>query len=157
VLTDVERRLQRVTLMPLLSLALCLVGLGLAGYLTVEHFAGSSTLACPDTGIVNCLKVTTSSYSSLFGIPVALLGLLFFAAMTPLCAPMAWRSTNPLVHRARLAVAGIGVAFVVYLVAVELFAVDAICLWCTAVHITTVTLFAMVAVGSALRPGGSSR
>jgi uncharacterized membrane protein len=49
-----------------------------------------------------------------------------------------------------LAVVSVGAVFVLYLVWVELFRVDAICLWCTAVHVVTVALFAVIAFGSAL-------
>ncbi len=55
-----------------------------------------------------------------------------------------------LVHRLRLATVSLGALFVLYLVWVELFRVDAICLWCTAVHVLAVALFAVVAVASAL-------
>jgi len=128
------------------SLVLCVLGLGVAGYLTFEHYTASRTLACSDNGAINCLKVTTSSYSKVLGVPVALLGLLFFVAMTALCLPVFWRATNPNVRRVRLAAAAVGMVSVLYLVWVELFRVDAICLWCTAVHVLTFALFAVVVI-----------
>lgn len=136
--------------LPAISLALCAVGLAAAGYLTYEHFSASVTLACPDTGHINCLKVTTSTYSRIVGIPVALLGLLYFVVATPLCLPVAWRSPYAAVRWLRLGGATIGVAFVVYLVWAELYRIDAICLYCTAVHVTTVLLFIVIALGTAL-------
>jgi uncharacterized membrane protein len=45
-----------------------------------------------------------------------------------------------------------GVLFVVYLVWAELFRIDAICLWCTVVHVVTVALFAVIVLAVALRP-----
>jgi uncharacterized membrane protein len=137
------------------SLIVSLAGLAVSAYLTVEHYSSSTTLACPETGVVNCVKVTTSSYSTLLGVPVALLGLLFFAAMSALCAPVAWRASNPWVSRARLVGAVAGVAMVVYLVWAELFRIDAICLWCTVVHALTVALFAVLVLEAALRPQDS--
>ncbi|MGZ4610364.1 MAG: vitamin K epoxide reductase family protein [Actinomycetes bacterium] len=137
---------------PITSLTLCAVGLAVSAYLTYEHYSAATTLACPNTGSINCVKVTTSSYSSFLGIPVALLGLLFFAALTPLCIPAAWRSRHLWVARARLAAVAGGVLFVLYLVWAELFRIDAICLWCTAVHAVTVALFAVVVMAAALRP-----
>jgi uncharacterized membrane protein len=128
------------------SLVLCVLGLGVAAYLTFEHYTASRTLACSDNGAINCLKVTTSTYAKVLGIPVALLGLLFFVAMTALCLPALWRSTNPNVRRIRLAAAAVGMVSVLYLVWVELFRVDAICLWCTAVHVLTFALFALVVI-----------
>jgi len=44
---------------------LCLVGLAVSAYLTVEHYSSSTTLACPESATINCVKVTTSSYSEL--------------------------------------------------------------------------------------------
>jgi uncharacterized membrane protein len=38
---------------------------------------------------------------------------------------------------------------VLYLVYAELFILDAICLWCTAVHVLALALFAVVGVGAA--------
>jgi uncharacterized membrane protein len=133
------------------SLVLALLGVAVSAYLTVEHYSSSATLACPDSGVVDCVKVTTSSYAELFGVPVALLGLLYFVAMAALCLPVAWSSTRAWVHRARLVAVSVGAVFVLYLVWVELFRVDAICLWCTAVHVLAVGLFAVVALASALR------
>jgi uncharacterized membrane protein len=144
---------------PLTSLALCLVGLALGGYLTYEHYTASATLSCPDTGAINCLKVTTSPYSEVLGVPVALLGLLYYAGMTALCSPPAWRSSDSRVPVLRLAGAGLGVVFVLYLIWVELFAVNAICLWCTAVHLVTLLLFGLLVFAYALapRPASSER
>jgi uncharacterized membrane protein len=134
------------------ALSICIAGLLVSAYLTYEHFTASSTLACPDTGAINCAKVTTSEYSRLAGIPVALLGLLFFAGMTLLCVPPLWRARSPWLGRARLAAATVGLLFVFYLVWAELFRINAICLWCTVVHALTLVLFAVVAVVQALAP-----
>lgn len=134
------------------SSVLSLLGLGTSAYLTVEHFSSSPNYACPVSATINCIKVTTSSYSELLGIPVALLGLLFFLAMTPLCLPVAWRWDNPWPPRLRLAGSTLGVAFVIYLVWAELFRIEAICLWCTGVHVVTLALFAVVVLDAALRP-----
>jgi len=133
------------------ALATCLVGLGASAYLTYEHYSASTTLACPETGAINCVKVTTSSYAELFGVPVALLGLLFYAGMTVLCLPPAWSVRTPWVGRVRLLGAVTGVVLVLYLVWAELFRIDAICLWCTAVHVATVVLFGLLVVGVALQ------
>jgi uncharacterized membrane protein len=131
------------------SLVLSLVGLAVAVYLTVEHYTSSTTLACPESSVINCQKVTTSAQSAVFGIPVALLGLIFFVVVLPACLPAAWRSRRPEVRWGRLAFTLVGVGFVVYLIYTELFTLNAICLWCTAVHVITVLLFAVVALGTA--------
>jgi uncharacterized membrane protein len=57
---------------------------------------------------------------------------------------------QPAIRLGRLAFATIGVGFVAYLVYAELFVLDAICLWCTGVHVLTVALFAVIAFANAL-------
>lgn len=135
-----------------LGLLLCLAGLGVATYLTIEHFNTSLTLACPDTGRINCQKVTTSQYSHVLGIPVAVLGLVYFVVALPLFTPQAWRSTSPLVRLARFGWVGAGMLMVLYLVWAEFFGVSAICLWCTSVHVVTFLLFCLVAFTEAWVP-----
>jgi uncharacterized membrane protein len=137
------------------SFVLTLLGLAAAAYLTYEHYSSSTTLICSDTGAVNCLKVTTSSYATQFGIPVALLGLLFFVAMAVLCSPKVWSMSRqrPWIGWLRLALATSGVLMVFFLFWAELFRIEAICLWCTAVHVVTVVLFGVLVFAAALVPG----
>jgi uncharacterized membrane protein len=127
---------------------LCLAGLGVSIYLTIAHYNARLTLACPETGIVNCAKVTESPQSAILGVPVALLGLLYFVAIGPLHLPAAWRSESPLLRRARVGAAVAGILMVLYLVYTELFTLDALCLWCTAVHGITFLLFVVTLVGT---------
>lgn len=126
----------------LTSLIIALAGLGVSSYLTVEHFSSSPSFACPESSTINCLKVTTSHWSHLGPIPVAVLGLAFFLAMTALCVPPAWRwrRLDPL----RVAGAALGVVVALVLVWIELFKVDAICLYCTAVHVCSLLLLGTV-------------
>jgi uncharacterized membrane protein len=126
------------------SLSLSLVALAVASYLTVTHYADPSSLACPDSGVVNCTLVTTSPESMLLGIPVAVLGLAWAVGMVMLCTPWAWYARTAWVDRVRLVGSAAGAVFVIYLVYAELFRIGAICLWCTAIHVSTVALFAVV-------------
>jgi uncharacterized membrane protein len=134
------------------GLVLCLVGLGVATYLTIEHYNSSLQLACPDTGTINCHKVTTSKYSEVAGVPVAVLGLVYFVVALPLFSPQAWRSASSRVRLARFAWVGVGMLSVLYLVWAEFFGVSAICLWCTSVHVITFLLFLLVAFTEAWVP-----
>ena len=131
------------------TVALSAAGLALSTYLTIEHFRDPGTLACPATATVNCARVTTSAQATLLGVPVAVLGVAFFVAMVLVCLPFAWRDLRLTVLR--VALAGVGVGFVIYLVYAELFLVGSICLWCTAVHAVTLALFAAVAFATAAR------
>ncbi len=137
---------------PIVALALSLVGFGISMYLTIDHFQGIVPI-CSSKGFVNCELVTTSKYSYILGIPVSLLGLLFFTAMVGINWPPLWRARSPWVARARLALAVSGVCFVLYLLAAELFSIKAICLWCTGVHITTFLLFVLVMASFPLMSG----
>ena len=133
-----------------LTLALCAAGAAVSGYLTVVHYTTSVKLACSATGIINCEKVTTSAQSMVGGIPVALLGVVFFVVAAALCLPAAWRSNSQAVRVGRLAWMLGGALMMIHLIYAELFQIDAICLWCTAVHVILVALFIVVVVGEAL-------
>jgi uncharacterized membrane protein len=124
-----------------LGVPVCVAGLGVATYLTYEHYTSSTTLACSDHGIVNCLKVTTSGYSKIAGVPVAVLGLVFFAVMLVLQLPQLWARDEPIIRAARLGWAVVGMGSVLWLLYAELFGIDAICLWCTSVHVLTFIVF----------------
>ena len=126
----------------LASLLVALVGLAVAIYLTIEHYTASTTLACPENAVLNCQKVTTSKWSHVGPIPVAVLGLVYFVVMVGLCLPIAWRV--PQLLTVRVAAAGIGVLTALGLVWIELFKVDAICLYCTAVHVCSLLLLGSV-------------
>jgi uncharacterized membrane protein len=139
---DAEVAVRPTTPLTWATWGLSVIGLLLSAYLTYEHFTGNATLSCPATGAINCEKVTTSSWSEVFGIPVAVFGLIFFVVMTVACLPTYWRIRSLDIPRVVATVVGIG--SVIYLVWVELFQVNAICLWCTGVHL--VTLLLLVAV-----------
>jgi uncharacterized membrane protein len=137
----------------LTTLALSLGGLGVSLYLTIAHYTTATTLACPDTGVINCEKVTTSPQSVIFGIPVALLGLIFYLFMTGVNSPWAWQANLPPLRWIRLGSLIAGIIFVLYLIYTELFTLNAICLWCTSVHIITILLFALIVPTAQRAPG----
>ena len=64
-----------------LLLVLGLVGLGDSIYLLSNTLFPSLKLWCPNTGIINCGEVTSSPFSHVYGIPVALLAALWFASI----------------------------------------------------------------------------
>ena len=128
---------------------LAIGGLGVSTYLTITHFDSSVPLVCSDKGLVNCGLVTSSPQSYVFGIPVAVLGLAFYVFMVAAVSPWAWRSKYPAVAWARLASVVVGIVFVLYLVYTELFTLNAICLWCTSVHVLTFLLFVLIVISAA--------
>lgn len=125
-------------------LLLTLLGLGDSIYLAYEHATANATLACNGGGAVDCAKVTTSSYSTLAGMPVAYLGVVFFIAALGLAvfALAAAPRLAVIAENARLAAAAIGVVMVAYLIWAEV-QVGAVCLWCTGIHLVTFALFVL--------------
>jgi uncharacterized membrane protein len=130
---------------PIAALLLSLLGLGDAIYLTISHFNNSLiTAGCSVHGAVNCLKVTTSPESEIFGvIPVAIVGLGYFVLMTIVNLPPLWKTYDVRVVWARLALVVAGLGMVVYLISVEVH-LKAICEYCTGVHAITLLLFVLV-------------
>jgi uncharacterized membrane protein len=126
------------------SLGLSLAAVAIASYLTVTHYTDPAALACPESGVVNCTLVTTSSWSVILEVPLAVLGLVWAVVMTALTVPWAWRARYRWVDNARLAASGVGAAMVLYLIFVELFRIGAICIWCTAIHVIAVGLFGVI-------------
>lgn len=107
----------------LTTIALTVVGLGVASYLTYVHYAGIKPV-CTAGG--SCLKVQTSIYATLAGVPVALIGLLgYVTIMGSLLAP-----ENETTRFATAAFTVIGFGFSAYLTYRELFSIHAICEWC---------------------------
>lgn len=129
------------------TFVLSLAGLGLAVYLTIDHYTGNATLVCSVNSVIDCAQVTTSAQSVILGIPVAVLGLVYFVVMVPLFSPWAWRAQLPALRWLRLVSVAAGLLFVVYLVSAELLIIGKICEWCTCVHVVTLALFAVVVVG----------
>lgn len=124
--------------------ALTLAGTAVSVYLTIDHYSESDLLVCGEGATVNCASVTSSAQSMFLGVPVALLGLLWFVGMVGLCLPVAWRASSVRVHQVRLVGAVAGMGFVLWLIYAELIIVGAICLWCTVAHVLAFVLFAVV-------------
>jgi uncharacterized membrane protein len=131
----------------LITLGSSVAGLGIASYLTLAHYTSVVSLVCPNSGPISCDAVTTSSESYLFGIPVAVLGLVYFVVVLVFALPPVWRARHPYVAPARLALAVGGIGFVCYLLYAELYEVGKLCLWCTGVHVLTLVIFIAVVTG----------
>jgi len=105
-------------------IAMAVLGVGLASYLTYIHYAGIKPLCGRGGG--SCELVQTSRYSHLAGVPVALLGLIgYVLILASLLAPDE--------ERFRFATAALvlgGFAFSVYLTYREVFSLEAICEYC---------------------------
>lgn len=130
------------------SEALCLAGIGIAGYLTYVHYAGLQ----PVCGISHgCETVQTSRYAGLLGIPVALLGLITYIIIF---ISLRFRGDRPLLGGYALTL--IAFAFSVYLTYREVFTIHAICSWCVSSAIVF-TLLAVVGAARVLRLDGGQQ
>lgn len=127
-----------------ISWILSLIGLGLASYLTYEHYAVKVFQGCSLGGIFDCEKVTTSAESHVLGVPVAVLGLGNFLIFSVINSPWAWRVRSYWLHVARLILSVGGMIFVLWLLYAELLVIDNICIYCTGVHIVTFALFVIL-------------
>jgi uncharacterized membrane protein len=107
-----------------MMVVLTAVGLCVATYLTVIHYAGIKPLCGRNGG--GCEIVQTSEYSKLVGVPVALIGLIgYVAILGSLLAPESETS--------RFATVGftvIGFGFSAYLTYREVFTIHNLCDWC---------------------------
>lgn len=122
------------------TVLLLVVGTGVSLYLTFEHFTGNATLACSAGGAIDCNAVTTSRYSQMFGVPVALLGLVYFVGSWII----SWwgrRVSEPTSAAVEGLWYGAGLVFVLYLVWAELVPLGRICLWCTVIHVIVLVMF----------------
>jgi uncharacterized membrane protein len=119
---------------------LCLIGIGVAGYLTYTHYAGLKVVCLSSGG---CETVQSSVYSKLDGIPVAVLGL---AGYIGILLSLAIR--NELGRAAGFGLALVGFLFSMYLTYRELFTIKAICQWCvsSAVLMTLLTILTAIRV-----------
>lgn len=115
-------------------------GLTLASYLTWAHF-DDTALVCLAGG--GCETVQSSEYAEIAGIPVALLGVGAYASILAL---VAWDS--PITRLAAAAVALVGLLFSMYLLALQLFVIEAVCAWCL---VNDIVIAPLLAVLTALR------
>jgi uncharacterized membrane protein len=116
---------------PVLS-ALAFAGLGIAIYLLAVRVLGEAPACGPLKG---CETVAASEYATIAGIPVALFGVLFSVVLLGACLAW-WRRAD---RRALYAAYGLGLAgilAVLYLTYLELFVIEAICVWCVSYALT---------------------
>ena len=111
--------------------ALALIGAGIAGYLTYTHFKGSPPV-CLTSG---CEVVQNSRWSKLFGIPVALLGLLTYLSIIA-----STLIRHPLVKQAGVMLALVALGFNAYLLYIQEHEIGHYCTWCVSNEIVSLVL-----------------
>jgi uncharacterized membrane protein len=119
---------------------IAVLGLALASYLVYVHYSGTPP-AC--TAGNACLKVQTSVYSKLAGVPVALIGLIgYIGIVLSLLVP-----DRDEVRLATLVMTLVGVCFSGYLTYRELFTLKTVCEECA----TSAVLMLLLFLGAGIR------
>ncbi len=114
------------------------LGIALATYLTWVHYEPAA-LVC--TGSGGCEKVQQSDYATIVGVPVAVLGLVAWIAVLALTL---WN--DPLARTLTAALALCAALFAGYLVILQVFVIDAICVWCIVNDAVLVPLLCLLAL-----------
>lgn len=138
-ITTTQLRLKR-------AIWLSCFGALLSLYLFVDHYNTSEHSYCDLGTVISCSIINRSSFSELFGVPIALFGVLWFAIE----AVLAWQAYHAYLCAAQKAAPAvfslafllwtcIGTIFVFYLLFAE-YLLGAICPMCTIIHCITLVL-----------------
>lgn len=139
------RMAMRRSLIEYTLLVTALVGILLAAYAVALHYAPSSSSFCSFSASWDCDKVNKSPWSSLFGIPVAILGLLSYLAVFLIVLKR--RTIQSLLdfterdYYSYLAFAALCMfGFQLYLTYIEAFVIHSFCVVCLASQACTLVL-----------------
>ena len=126
------------------AIALLSVGGAVVSSISLYHHYGASASSFCDFGAnFNCDMVNRSIYSAVFGIPVALIGILGYGALLILATLYRAKAKVPLM----LLVASLtGLGFALYLTYVEAFVLAVWCILC----LSSLTLIAAITVLSSV-------
>jgi vitamin-K-epoxide reductase (warfarin-sensitive) len=106
---------------------LALAGVAVSSVSLAQHYGTSKTAYCDFGDSFNCDIVNRSSYSSIMGIPVALIGVLGYLALLVLSTLYRAKPDTPII----LLLAGIGgLAFALYLTYIEAHVLGVWCILC---------------------------
>jgi uncharacterized membrane protein len=120
---------------------LCLIGLGVAGYLAYVETAQVEAICGP---VGDCNTVQQSPYARLFGVlPVGVLGVIgnLMILLTWAVRLSASRRLAAFTRLALLGLTAFGVIFSIYLTFLEPFVIGATCAWCLTSAIIMTALF----------------
>lgn len=148
-----NRRLQAVPAKVIICvLAVALVGFADAGYLTVEHYKNAIP-PCSITG--GCEQVLTSQFSTVFGIPVSLMGALYYLLVAAgLFAFL--EGKNHEILRLTLLSTLVGLIASLWFVFLQIFVIHSYCTYCLGSAATSTILFiAAVAIFERYKPSVS--
>lgn len=125
-------------------------GFVISAYLTFVHYRG---YVSPCYVVRGCEAVQTSKYSVLLGVPVALLGALFFGLMFYLGIGLLTSSRVRLVQAYKV-LAFVGALAIIPLFLLQAIVLKAFCTYCVATEVIMLVLWGLSFLLRAPRPGG---
>jgi uncharacterized membrane protein len=139
----------------MVTAALSLLGLLISIYLWFWKLGFMGPMVCATGG---CETVQLSEYAVLFGLPVAFLGVLGFAATlaVSLVGIQGRWAERPEPTFLLLAMSVVGVCFAAYLTYIEAVKIHAWCQWCVACAVLILGIFATSIAATLARPKESS-
>jgi len=125
---------------PIIFVLLLVSGLGFldAGYLTVEHYRA---VPVPCSITEGCEKVLGSEYATVYGFPVALLGALYYASLFFIIVASAKIHSEKL-YGYILGATSISFMVSMWLLYIQVFILEALCVYCIVSAILSTILFA---------------
>jgi vitamin-K-epoxide reductase (warfarin-sensitive) len=111
----------------LLLALLAVAGVAVSSVSLAQHYGTSKTAYCDFGDSFNCDIVNRSSYSSIMGIPVALIGLMGYLALLALSTLYRSRADTPIIL---LVAALAGLGFALYLTYIEAYVLGVWCILC---------------------------
>lgn len=117
---------------------LILLGFADSVFLTYEHYALTS-IGCPVSPWINCLAVTSSKYSEIAGIPLALLGVIYYLFLSFFL----YKSKEKMFKHFFLQLSSVGVIFSLYLIYIQAFAIGLFCLYCLISAVISFLIFGL--------------
>ena len=120
---------------------LVMVGLFDAGYLAIEHYRNIIPPCSINSIFTDCGQVLRSPYSTIIGIPLALLGFIHYSFLLLFIVRALYRKSNPIYRYLALLQSTFGLIFSIYLVYLQLVVIHAICLYCMISAITSLLIF----------------
>jgi uncharacterized membrane protein len=129
---------------------LAVIGIAVSSVSLYHHYGSSKTNFCDFGESFNCDIVNRSTYSSVFGIPVALIGILGYGTLLALATVYRSKAETP----AMLMIAStLGLGFAIYLTYIERFVLGTWCILCLSsfAMIILITVFSSVLVARTVR------
>lgn len=131
----------------LLVAVLSIAGVIVSAVSLQRHYAKSETQFCDFSQKFSCDIVNRSEYSTIFGIPVAGIGVAGYAFLLLLSTVQRTRSETP---TRLLAAAGAGLMFALYLTYIEARVLETWCILCL-ISLAFISLITVLAVGVKLK------